>query len=68
MRARAASRDTRGVELLLAHCAALNRIERAEPRRPVFDRLRELIGAELTRLLLFALVESQGRRATRRPG
>ena len=67
MRARAASRDTRAVELLLAHCAALNRIERAEPRRPVFDRLRELIGAELTRLLLFALVSRQRARPARRP-
>ncbi|MGB2951753.1 MAG: hypothetical protein WBB74_00015 [Gaiellaceae bacterium] len=41
----------RGAELLLAQCAALG--ERR--RRPVLDRLRERLGAELTRLLVFAL-------------
>jgi hypothetical protein len=65
--AAAETRDTRAVELLLAHCAALNRIESVEPRTPVFDRLRELIGIELTRLLLFALAGPQRARPARRP-
>jgi hypothetical protein len=48
------SRDTRAVEHLLAHCAAL--AEREEPRqKPVFERLRERIGADLARRLLYAL-------------
>ena len=68
MGAPAASRDTRAVELLLAHCAAISQVESPDPRRPVFDRLRELIGVELTRLLLFALVGSQRARPARRPG
>jgi hypothetical protein len=61
------TRDTKAVELLLAHCAALSRIESIEPRTPVLDRLRELIGIELTRLLLFALAGSQRARPARRP-
>ena len=68
MRAAETTRDTRAVELLLAHCEALRRIERAQPQAPVFDRLRELIGIELTRLLLFALAGSQPGRPVRRPG
>jgi hypothetical protein len=48
------SRDTRAVEHLLAHCAAL--AESQKPRRkPVFERLRERIGADLARRLLYAL-------------
>jgi hypothetical protein len=43
----------RGANLLLAHCAVL---EECEGRAPVGDRLRQLIGPELTRLLLVALV------------
>jgi hypothetical protein len=62
------TRDTRAVELLLAHCAALSRVGSAEPRAPVFDRLRELIGIELTRLLLFALAGPQRARPARRLG
>jgi hypothetical protein len=62
------TRDTRAVELLLAHCAVLSRVESAEARAPVFDRLRELIGIELTRLLLFALASPQRVRPARRPG
>ena len=62
------TRDTKAVELLLAHCAALSRSESSEPRTPVFDRLRELIGIELTRLLLFALAGPQGAGPARRPG
>jgi hypothetical protein len=41
----------RGAVLLIAHCAAL------EKERPaVVDRLRRLLGPDLTRLLLVALV------------
>jgi len=48
------SRDTRAVEHLLAHCAAL--AEGGEQgRKPVFERLRERIGADLARRLLYAL-------------
>jgi hypothetical protein len=48
------SRDTRAVEHLLAHCAPL--VESEKPRRkPVFERLRESIGADLARRLLYAL-------------
>jgi hypothetical protein len=48
------SRDTRAVEHLLAHCAAVAQGE--EPhRKPVFERLRERIGADLARRLLYAL-------------
>jgi hypothetical protein len=54
------SRDTRAVRHLLAHCAELE----ATARKPVFERLRELIGADLTRRLLFAL--SRGHRARSR--
>jgi len=59
------TRDTRAVELLLAHCAELSRAEKAEPRVPVFDRLREVIGVDLTRLLLFALAGGQRPRPAR---
>jgi hypothetical protein len=51
------SRDTRAVELLLAHCAALSAARERSERRPVFERLRELLGADLTRLLLFGLAQ-----------
>ena len=53
-------RDTRAVQHLLAHCAEVD----ARPRKPVFERLRELIGVDLTRRLLFAL--SGGHRARSR--
>jgi hypothetical protein len=54
------SRDTRAVEHLLAHCALA---EREEPRRkPVFERLRERIGADLARRLLDALTGVHRRR------
>jgi hypothetical protein len=42
----------RGANLLMAHCAALSDFEE---RTPVVDRLRHLIGPDLTRLLLVAL-------------
>jgi len=48
------SRDTRAVEHLLAHCAALAESEK-QRRKPVFERLRERIGADLARRLLYAL-------------
>ena len=43
---------SRGSGLLIAHCAALGDFE---ARTPVVDRLRVLIGPDLTRLLLVAL-------------
>jgi hypothetical protein len=49
---------------LLAHCAEFDHAERPERRIPVFERLRELIGAELTRRLVFALA---GNYRARRP-
>jgi hypothetical protein len=45
------SRDTRAVQQLLAHCAALSETR----RKPVFERLRERIGVDLARRLLYAL-------------
>jgi hypothetical protein len=49
---------------LLAHCAALSAAREPTGRRPVFERLRELLGADLTRLLLFGLVQrARSRRA-----
>lgn len=52
------SRPSKRLELLLAQCA------RTEPRRPpVFDRLREKLGGELARVLVFALAQ---RRSARR--
>jgi hypothetical protein len=52
-------RDPKRIDLLLAHCAE------ARPRTPVFERLREKIGAELARVLVFALAGSQRRSARR---
>jgi hypothetical protein len=48
------------LDLLLAHCA-----EAGEQRKPVFERLREKLGAELARVLVFALAGSQRRSARR---
>ena len=45
------------LELLLAQCAA------TDPRKPVFERLREKLGGELARVLVFALAQ---RRSARR--
>ena len=59
------SRETKAVELLLAHCAVLS--AELEPRRPVFERLRELLGNDLTRLLLFGLTRAQRTRWPRLP-
>jgi hypothetical protein len=56
--------DPKRIDLLLAHCAELP----AAARKPVFERLRDKIGAELTRVLLFALAGNQRARSARRPG
>jgi hypothetical protein len=55
------TRESRAVELLLAHFAVMSAVEQPTPRRPVFERLRELLGADLTRLLVFGLTRSQTR-------
>lgn len=61
------TRDTRAVELLLAHCAVLSEASETDPRKPVFERLRELLGGDLTRLLLFGLTRAQRARWPRLP-
>ena len=53
-------RDPKRIDLLLAHCA-----EASPSRKPVFERLREKIGGELARVLVFALAGSQRRSARR---
>jgi hypothetical protein len=60
-------RGARAAELLLAHCAAMTAaLEPEHRRRPVFERLRELLGADLTRFLLFGLTRSQAGGPARR--
>jgi len=54
------SRNPKRLDLLLAHCA-----EATPGRKPVFERLRDKIGAELARVLVFALAGSQRRSARR---
>jgi hypothetical protein len=51
------SRRPKRLELLLTHCAE------TQPRGPVFERLRDKIGGELARVLVFALAQ---RRSARR--
>jgi hypothetical protein len=53
------SRYPKRIDLLLAHCAE------AQSRKPVFERLRDKIGAELARVLVFALAGPQRRPARR---
>jgi hypothetical protein len=53
------SRHQKRIDLLLVHCAE------ARPRKPVFERLRDKLGAELARVLVFALAGSQRRSARR---
>lgn len=53
------ARVAKRVDLLLAQCAP------PAPRRPVFERLREQLGSELARLLVFALCGDQRRSARR---
>jgi hypothetical protein len=48
--------EPKRLDLLLAHCAS------PQPRKPVFERLREKVGAELARLLVFALAGQRARR------
>jgi hypothetical protein len=52
---------SRGPELLMAHCSALD----YEDHLPAADRLHRLIGPDLTRLLLVALAGDH-RMGTRR--
>ncbi|HSS81041.1 MAG TPA: hypothetical protein VLK24_07595 [Gaiellaceae bacterium] len=54
------SRYPKRLDLLLAHCA-----EATPQRMPVFERLRDKIGAELARVLVFALAGPQRRSARR---
>lgn len=58
------SHEPKRLELLLAQCAE----QRA--RQPVFERLRDKVGGELARVLVFALSAPQrraGRRGSWRP-
>jgi hypothetical protein len=55
-------RSPHGIELLLVHCAALSRFEE---RRPVVDRLRQVLGDDLTRLLIVALAGDHRTRSRR---
>jgi hypothetical protein len=48
-------------ERLLADCG----VEKARTRRPVLDRLRDLVGNDLLRLLLFGLAGQRGGAARR---
>ncbi|HEY6962493.1 MAG TPA: hypothetical protein VI408_11440 [Gaiellaceae bacterium] len=52
----------RGDGLLLVHCAAV-----VDERPTAFSRLEGLVGGELARLLVFALVGPQGRRGSSSP-
>ena len=52
------------LDLLLAHCGEA---PRRGSQKPVFERLGEKIGAELTRLLVFALAGNQRARRAGRP-
>jgi hypothetical protein len=60
VRAAVDSRQPKRLGLLLAQCASP-----AEPRRPAIERLREKIGAQLERVLVFALAGNQRRSARR---
>ena len=55
-------REERGDHLLLVHCANVGR-----ERPSAYARLVEKIGSELTRLLMFALTGSHGRRGSSSP-
>ncbi len=50
----------RGYELLLEHCASLT--QDASGRAPAFERLEEVLGGELARLLLVALARQRAAR------
>ena len=47
----------RGTSLLLAHCAALARLEAEPERPPASQRLEEALGPELAQLLVGALTK-----------
>jgi hypothetical protein len=53
----------RGAALLLEHCAVLDRL--GEPRPSPLERLEALVGCDLARMLLSALIGRDG--ARRRP-
>jgi hypothetical protein len=55
------NRNSRAVRHLLVHCAEVD----ARARKPVFERLRELIGAEFARRLVYALSSGQRARSRR---
>jgi hypothetical protein len=57
----------RAVEHLLANCAVLSAEQEQPERKPVFDRLRDLLGADFTRLLLFGLAGRQRARRSSAP-
>ena len=56
-------RNPHGIELLLAHCAGLSPLDNS--RAPVADRLRKLLGDDLTRLLIVALAGDHRMRSRR---
>lgn len=51
---------TRGVDLLLQHCQALDRLGESHP--PAFERLADAIGRELATMLVSALTAEGGSR------
>lgn len=59
----AVSRQTRGLSLILEHCARLNHEESVRPAPAA--RLRQAIGEELARLLLNALAGDHRRNLLR---
>jgi hypothetical protein len=55
-------REERGNHLILVHCANVG-----QERPPAYARLVAKVGAELARLLLFALTGPHGRRGSSSP-
>lgn len=53
----------RGVDLLLQHCAALERSEESRPT--AYERLTAALGDDLARLLVSALAGERGARVSR---
>jgi len=60
MRDSSLSQIERRYELLLEHCAALT--QDASGRAPAFERLEQVLGGELARLLLVALAKQRAAR------
>lgn len=52
----------RGAGLLLVHCAAV-----CDERPTAYSRLEQVLGDDLARMLVFALVGPQGRRGSSSP-